>query len=161
MSRINIRTKKGARCNRHLSHQHQQVQNRASAIIDAWDEFGESMEIDSVAHIHRISTNQIKKDMYGDPIDFKKRFGNESSLLLEKTLKICVKEINKGINPALVAVIHNIPFLLIRSIEKDSDIKQRAAEFFCDMMMLNENGPQHVSKDSGVATNLVSVTYFE
>ena len=30
--------------------------------------------------MHRISTNQIKKDMYGDPIDFKKRFGNESSL---------------------------------------------------------------------------------
>ena len=68
---------------------------------------------------------------------------------------------NEDINPALVAVTHNIPSLLIRSIEKDSDIKQMAAEFFGDMMLLNENEPQHVSNDCDVITNLVSVTYSE
>ena len=98
MGRVNIRTVNGAKHNGHLDPRYSRVQNRAAAVLDAWDEFGESMPLDVVAHMHRISSEQIKKDLFGEPSDIKKRFGIRSSAKLEYTLKKCLKELNRGIN---------------------------------------------------------------
>jgi hypothetical protein len=55
MSRINICTINGAKHNDHLDFRYQRVQNRASALLDAWSEYGESMTIDLLTHLHHIS----------------------------------------------------------------------------------------------------------
>ena len=59
MNRINVRTINGSKHNGHLDYHHQRIQNRAAAVLDAWDEFGESLTIDLIAHMHRISVDQI------------------------------------------------------------------------------------------------------
>lgn len=130
MSRINVRTINGAKHNGHLDSHHRRVQNRAAAVLDAWDEYGESLTTDVIAHLHRITVEQIKKDLYGDPTEIKKRFGSRSSIKLENVLKKCIKEIDEGVNPALTAVAHNIPFKLIRDIQNNPDIEQVLKEFF-------------------------------
>jgi hypothetical protein len=140
MKKINIRTHNGAKHNPHLSSHHRRVQNRAAAVLDAWDEFGESNPIDVVAHMHRLSVIRIKKDLYGDPANIKKIFGTKSSSKLEHALKKCIKEMDEGVNSALVAVAHNIPFMLIRKIQNNQNVKQVATQFLRDIInRSNEN----------------------
>ncbi|CAM4823802.1 unnamed protein product, partial [Rotaria magnacalcarata] len=66
MVKVNIRVVSNLKGNGHLSIHHQHAQNRAAAVLDAHEEFGESMMIDIVAYLHRISVEQIRKDLYGD-----------------------------------------------------------------------------------------------
>ncbi|CAF3689036.1 unnamed protein product [Rotaria sordida] len=139
MSSVNIRTVNGAKHNGQLHLHHQRIQNRAAAVLDAWNEFGESLPIDVVAHMHHIQVSQIKKDLYGDKIDFKKRFGTKSSLKFERALELCMKEIEEGVNSALSGVAHNIPFMLIRDIQNSRNVKQVATDFFRNIMTSNEN----------------------
>ncbi|CAF1049511.1 unnamed protein product [Rotaria sordida] len=139
MSSVNIRTVNGAKHNGQLHLHHQRIQNRAAAVLDAWNEFGESLPIDVVAHMHHIQVSQIKKDLYGDKIDFKKRFSTKSSLKFERALELCMKEIEEGINSALPAVAHNIPFMLIRDIQNSRNVKQVVTDFFRNIMTSNEN----------------------
>ncbi|CAF1121175.1 unnamed protein product [Rotaria sordida] len=124
--------------NLHHCH-HQRIQNRAAAVLDAWDEFGESLPTDLVAHMHRISVDHINKDLHGDRIDFKKRFGTKSSMKFERVLTECMKEIEEGIDAALVAVSHNIPFMLICDIQNSQNPNQVATNFFHTIMASNES----------------------
>ncbi|CAM4855006.1 unnamed protein product [Rotaria socialis] len=93
MNRFNIRTVNGSRHNGLLEHRYIKIQNRAAAALGALDEDGESLEL--IAHLHRLSIEQIKKDLYGEPSDIKNGFDIRSSNKLEETLKTCLKEINK------------------------------------------------------------------
>lgn len=130
MTRINIRTINGAKHNGHLDSHHRRVQNRAAAVLDAFDEFGESLNIDLVAHLHRITVEQIRKDLYDDPAEIREKFGTKPSIKLENVLNKCVQEINEGVNPALSAVAHSIPLKLIHDIQNTSDIKEVLNNFF-------------------------------
>lgn len=115
MNRFNIRTINGTRHNGKLPRRYQLVQNRASAVLDASDEFGQASTIEVVAHLHWLSVEQILKDLHGDPVEIKRRFGAKSTLKLNQTLKRCVKEIDEGIPEPLVAVANHIPLTLLRS----------------------------------------------
>jgi hypothetical protein len=133
MKRPNIRTVDGAEHNPHLEHRYRRVQNRAAAVLDAWDEVDSIGTLDLVGHLHRISTDIIKKDLYGEPTDIKKRFGIKSTAKLEDTLKICLKELNKGVNEALVAVAHHVPFMLLRTLQEERNVKEVASTFLRDI----------------------------
>ncbi|CAF4419840.1 unnamed protein product, partial [Rotaria magnacalcarata] len=68
--------------------------------------------------------------LYGDSIDFKKRFGTKSKVKFQTVIKDCMKKIAGGISPALVCVANHIPFTLIRAIENSQDEDQVIAEYF-------------------------------
>lgn len=96
MGRVNIRTINAAKHNGYLPRRYQRVQNRASVVLDAYEEFGiKSFTIDVVAHMHRLSVQQIEKDLYGDLKDLQKRFGTKSLIKLQRTVEKCIKEIKK------------------------------------------------------------------
>ncbi|CAF1660057.1 unnamed protein product, partial [Rotaria magnacalcarata] len=133
MTRPHIRTINGAQHNGHLGDRYSRVQNRAAAMLDAWHEFGESLTIDVVAHMHRLSITQIEKDMFGEPSDIKKRYGTKSTVKLERVLQKCINELNDGVNRALVAVAHHVPFILIRALEENPNIKEVATTFLIDI----------------------------
>lgn len=78
----NVRTINGPAHNGHLGHRYRWLQNRASAVLDAYEEFDEGLNIDLVAHMHWISVQQIKSDIFSNPKDLKKRFGVKSSIKL-------------------------------------------------------------------------------
>ena len=130
----NIRTVNGRKHNATLPSKYWKIQNRAAAILDAWDEYGgPAMPLEVVAHLHKMSSVQINNDIYGDPLDIEKRFGMKNSQKLERVLRICLKEIKKGIEPTLVAVAHHVPYCLIRRTEDERDMKKLADEFLGDM----------------------------
>ena len=132
MNRLNIRTVNGARHNGLLEPRYIKIQNRAAAVLDALDEDDESLEL--IAHLHRLSIEQIKKDLYGEPSEIKKRFGIRSSNKLERTLKTCLKEIKKGVHNALVAVAYHVPYTLLCSVENNNNnIKEAATKFLLDI----------------------------
>ena len=133
MSRRRIRTTNGARKNPHLDAKYIRIQNRAAAIIDAWEEYGEALPIDTIAHLHRLSTGQIEQDLFGEPADIERRFGFKSTVKLERALKECQKELKKGVEPALVAVANHVPFALLRSLQNNGNIKELAKTFLGDM----------------------------
>jgi hypothetical protein len=133
MNRTNIRTVNGARRNPLLDPRYIRVQNRAAAVLDAWVEHGEVHAVDLIAHLHRIPISQIEKDLYSEPADIKQRFGFQSTIKLERALKQCRKELNKGENPALIAVANHVPFTLLRSLENNGNIKEMASTFLNDM----------------------------
>ncbi|CAF2637171.1 unnamed protein product [Rotaria sp. Silwood2] len=158
MSPVNVRTVNGAKHNGHLPLHYQRIQNRAAAVLDAWDEFGESVSIDLIAHMHRIHVDQIKKDLYGDRIDIKKRFGSKSSVKLERVLERCIKEIEEGVDSALVAVAHNIPFMLIRDIQNSQNLKQVATVFLRNITASNDSEPKKDKTNPDFTTNAVHPT---
>lgn len=133
MSRLNIRNVTGAKHSGHLERRYTRIQNRAAAVLDACNDFGEGLTIDVVAHMHRISINQIEKDLFGEPSDIKRRFGIKSTAKLERTLKQCLKELNKGVNEGLVAVAYHVPFMLLRSLQENLNVKEVAAAFLNDI----------------------------
>jgi hypothetical protein len=161
MSRINIYTINGAKRNGHLAFHYRRVQNRAAAVLDAFDEFGESLSIDLVAHLHRISVAQIRRDLYGDPAEIRKKFGTKSSTKLKNTVNKCIKEINEGVNPALTAVAHNIPFKLIRDIQNNPDIEQVLKEFFSDLNKSKTSEDEENHTSTAFDTTPINVRYFE
>ena len=83
---MNIRTVNGARRNGHLHHRYRRIQNRAAAVLDASNEYGKTIQIDGITHMHRNSINQINKDMFGEPFDIKNKFGLKSTAKLERCL---------------------------------------------------------------------------
>ena len=113
-SRPNIRTVNGAGRNPLLNSRYIRVQNRAAAVLDACEEFGEGYTIDLVAHLHRISVSQIETDLYGEPNVIERRFGFKSTIKLERALNQCQKELKKGENSALIAVANHVPFVVLR-----------------------------------------------
>lgn len=132
MKPLNIRTINGSRHNGHLEHRYIKIQNRASALLDASDEDDEYLEL--IAHLHRLSIEQIKRDLYGELSEIKKRFGIRSSNKLEETLKTCLKEISKGVNIALVAVAYHVPYKLLCSVENNNNnVKEAATKFLIDI----------------------------
>ena len=136
IKRLNIRTINESIHNGHLEHHYRKIQNRAAAAIDAFNEDGESLEL--VAHLHRISIDQIQKDLYDEPSEIKKGFGIQSTIKLEETLKTCLKEINKGVNKALVAVAYHGPYTLICSLESNNNIREVATKFLIDIKKKTE-----------------------
>jgi hypothetical protein len=133
MKRRNIRTVNGAAHNPHLESRYRQVQNRAAAVLDASDEVDNVGTLDLIAHLHRISIDKIKKDLYGEPTDIEKRFGIKSTAKLEHTLNKCLKELNSGVNEALVAVAHHVPFMLLRTLQEERNVKEVASTFLRDI----------------------------
>jgi hypothetical protein len=133
MGRPNIRTVNGARKNPQLDPRYSRVQNRAAAVLDAWDEHGEVHAVDLIAHLHRIPISQIEKDLYGEPTDIQRRFGFKSTIRLERALKKCEKELKKGAQPALIAVANHVPYTLLRFLQDNGNIKELASTFLNDM----------------------------
>ncbi|CAF3254357.1 unnamed protein product [Rotaria socialis] len=72
----------------------------------------------------RVCVHQIRKDLYGDLIDFKKRFDTTSKVKFQTVIKNCMKQIAGGISAALVSIANHIPFTLIRAIENSQDEDQ-------------------------------------
>ncbi|CAF3553648.1 unnamed protein product [Rotaria sp. Silwood1] len=132
-NRVNIRTVTGNKHSPLLPSKFQRVQNRAAAIWDAWNEDGRGLALELVAHLHRISAEQIYYDIYGNPSDVDKRFGIEDSTKLERTLHVCLKEIEQGIDSSLVAVANHVPFYLIHQLQDPRDIKTLANDFLRKM----------------------------
>ncbi len=126
-------------------------------MIDAYKEFGESMDIDLVAHLHRISVQQIQADLYGDPTDIKRRFGTKSSIKLQHALEKCLEEIKEGVDPALTAVAHHIPYKLIRIHQENPNAKQVAADFFRNIHKSNEAEQEKNCEDFESSTNSIDV----
>ncbi|CAF4499515.1 unnamed protein product, partial [Rotaria sp. Silwood2] len=147
MSSVNIRTINGAKHNGHLPAHLQRVQNRAAAVLDAWIAIDESCSFDIVAHLHRISIDQIEKDLYGDITDLRKRFG-KSLKKFQGAIQQCVTEIEGGINPALVAVAHHIPFSLLHDIQNTKDVQQSINNFFLNIAAPNPREEQTTNTDS-------------
>lgn len=133
MSRPNIRTTNGARRNPHLDTRYIRDQNRAAAVLDAWEEYGEGLSIDVIAHLHRISISQIEKDLHGELADIERRFEFKSTIRLERALKKCQKELKKGVEPALIAVANHVPFALLKSLQSNGNTKELANTFLNDM----------------------------
>ncbi|CAF4889710.1 unnamed protein product [Rotaria sp. Silwood1] len=131
--RVNIRTVTGNKHSPLLLSKFQRVQNRAAAIWDAWNEDGRGLALELVSHLHRISAEQIYYDIYGNPSDVDKRFGIEDSTKLERTLHVCLKEIEQGIDLSLVAVANHVPFYLIHQLQAPRDIKTLANDFLQKM----------------------------
>lgn len=162
MKRLNIRTVNGARSNPHLDSRYVRAQNRAAAVLDAWNEFGEALPIDLVAHLHRIGTDQIEKDLHGQPADIQRRFGFRSTVKLERVLQKCQKELSNGEDAALVAVANHVPFMLLRSLHNNGNVKEVARMFLNDMnkrllMTEKENNVHLLDKSIGV-TDIFNVT---
>lgn len=86
-------------------------------------------ELKLVAHLHGLSLDTIKKDLFGDHIDIVKRFGTRSSEKIKKVIKLCLKEIVSGINAALVSVAYHIPYVLLKSMEEHDDINKAVMNF--------------------------------
>ena len=150
-SQPNIPTVNGARRNPLLTSRYIRVQNRAAAVLDACEEFGEGYTIDLVAHLHRISVGQIETDLYGEPNVIERRFGFKSTIKLERALKQCQKELKKGESPALIAVANNGPFVVLRSLQNNGNIKEVASTFLNEMkrkknLSENENSVEKPSK---------------
>ena len=103
--------------------------NPRPAVLDAWEEFGETLPLDLVAHMHRLSIDQIEKDMFGEPFDIKEKFGLTSIEKLKHRLRKCLEEINQGLNPALVSVSNHIPFVLLRELGDNPNIDEVAKRF--------------------------------
>ncbi|CAF0902184.1 unnamed protein product [Adineta steineri] len=161
MDRMNIRTIHSATHNSHLHLHDQQVQNRAAALLAACEEVEDLNQFSNIrvlAHLHSISVEQVKNDLYGDRIEIKKRFGIKSSLNLEKALEKCMQEINEGVNPALAAVVHGVPFKLIRDVENNPNIKEVMNGFLCDLYERYENEKENATRsDSNIDfTNVCS-----
>ncbi|CAF4088654.1 unnamed protein product [Adineta steineri] len=161
MDRMNIRTIHSPTHNSHLHLHDQQVQNRAAALLAACEEvedLNQFSNIRAIAHLHNTSVEQVTKDLYGDRIEIKKRFGIKSSLNLEKALEKCMQEINEGVNPALAAVVHGVPFKLIRDVENNPNIKQVMNGFLCDLYERYENEKENATRsDSNIDfTNVCS-----
>ncbi|CAF4314483.1 unnamed protein product, partial [Adineta steineri] len=161
MDRMNIRTIHSATHNSHLHLHDQQVQNRAAALLAASEEVEDLNQFSNnrvFAHLHSISIEQVKKDFYGDRIEIKNRFGIKSSLNLEKALEKCMQEINEGVNPALAAVVHGVPFKLIRDVENNPNIKEVMNGFLCDLYERYENEKENTTRsDSNIDfTNVCS-----
>ncbi|CAF1219630.1 unnamed protein product [Rotaria sordida] len=131
--RVNIRTVTGNKHSPLLASKFQRVQNRAAAIWDAWNEDGHGLALELVAHLHRISAEQIYYDIYGNPSDVDKRFGIEDSTKLERTLHVCLQEIEEGIDSSLVSVANHVPFYLIHQLQDPRDIKTLANDFLRKM----------------------------
>ena len=130
---MNIRTVNGARRNGHLQHRYRRIQNRAAAVLDALNEYGETIPIDVIAHMHRISINQINKDMFGEPFDIRNKFGLKSTAKLERCLRKCLKQLNTDVKRALVAVSNNAPFMLLRVLEDNPNVNEVATAFLADI----------------------------
>ncbi|CAF4240825.1 unnamed protein product [Rotaria sp. Silwood2] len=159
MSSVNIRTINGAKHNGHLPAHLQRVQNRAAAVLDAWIAIDESCSFDIVAHLHRISIDQIEKDLYGDITDLRKRFG-KSLKKFQGAIQQCVTEIEGGINPALVAVAHHIPFSLLHDIQNTKDVQQSINNFFLNIAAPNPREEQTTNTDSDFTIDTVNVSQF-
>ena len=61
MTRLNIRTINGAKHNGHLEYRFRRIQNRAAAVLDAYDDSAEPEALDLIAHLHRLPVDVIKK----------------------------------------------------------------------------------------------------
>jgi hypothetical protein len=160
MKRNNIRTINGKKHNGHLDIHHQRIQNRASAVLDAYDEFDESMDIDLIAHLHRLPAKQIEQDIYGNPEDFVKRFGTVSSKKFHQAVQKCLAEINYGIDPALASVSNNVPYKTLRDLQQSSNIKEVIDNFFNEMTKLNKHNTEENRKVVHHTSNSVSVSLF-
>lgn len=158
MGRINIRTINGKKHNGHLNIHHQRVQNRASAVLDAYDELDECMEIDLIAHLHKITTKQIEQDIYGSHEDFVKRYGTVSSKKFYQAMQKCATEINDGVHPALASVSNNVPYKIIHDLEQNSNIKEIADRFFNEMMKLNKHNRDKNPEVADYISSSVSVS---
>ena len=136
MKQGNIRTVNGLPHNGVLATRYQRVQNRAAAVIDAWvivEQEGSTGDLFMVGHMHQLSINQISKDLYGDPVKIKRRFGLESTGKLDRALEKCVKEVAEGTNEALVALANYIPFILLITFPAAKNKKEHTAAFLRDM----------------------------
>ena len=131
--RANIRTVTGNKHNADLAPKFRRVQNRAAAVLDPWDEYGETYPLNVVAHLHSLTVDQIHRDIYGDPREIDKRFGTNKSDKIECVLNTCVKELDQNVHPTLVAVANHIPFIIIRLLQEDRDVKRVANEFVRDI----------------------------
>jgi hypothetical protein len=132
-SRVNIRTINGIKHNPTLPPKFRRAQNRAAAVFDAWDEFGETYPLGVIAHLHSLPVEQIHEDMYDDPRKIDKRFGTTKSNKIEPVLNTCLKELDSDIHPTLVAVANHIPFVIVRLLQDQRDVKRIANEFIQDM----------------------------
>ncbi|CAF2978282.1 unnamed protein product [Rotaria sp. Silwood2] len=93
-----------------------------------------------------MNVDQIRKDLYGDQIDMKKRFGTMSLVKLERLLKYCMKKIEEGVDLALVAVAHSIPFVLVRDIQNSEDLKQVAIVFLRNITASSDSKPKNTKE---------------
>jgi hypothetical protein len=152
MGRINIRAINGQKHNGHLETRFQRVQNRASAVLDAYDESEQCVEIDLVAHLHRIPIKQIEQDIHGHHEDFVKRYGTVSSKKFHQAITKCLAEINDGVHPALASVSYHVPYKIIHNLEENSNIEEITNSFFNEMMKLDkhnrEKNPQVAEHNS-------------
>ncbi|CAF1488393.1 unnamed protein product, partial [Adineta steineri] len=162
MSHPNIRTINEKKNNGHLAIHHQRIQDRASAVLDAYDEFDESIGIDLIAHLHKIKSKQIERDIYGLPEDFQKRFGTKSSEKFHQAIQKCIAEINDGVHPAIASVANNIPYKIICDIQQNSDVKEVVDDFFNEMIQLNKHNAEknrtvveHISCSNGPLNNIL------
>ncbi len=146
MGRINVRTINGKKHNGYLDFKHQKVQNRASAVLDAYDESDECIDIDVIAHMHRITTKQIEQDMYGNYEDFQKRYGTTSSKRFFQALQKCIAEIDHGVHPALASVSNNVPYKIICNLQQNPNVKEIADNFFNEMTKLNKHSTEENRK---------------
>lgn len=120
------------------------MQNRASAVLDAYDQFENRIDVNLAVHLHALPVKQIETDMYGEYQDFKKRYGVKSSNKFYLALKKCIKEIKSGINIALASAANHVPYEVVFNLGQHSNIKQIADEFFHEMMSSKEpNMPQN------------------
>ena len=127
--RANVRTINGNKHNTSLAPKFQRVQNRAAAILDAWNPFGESHSLELIAHLHSLKVEQIRRDLYGDPCEIEKRFGTDNTDKIERVLYTCLKELDENVHPTLVAIANHVPFTVIHILEDSRDVEQVAAEF--------------------------------
>ena len=161
MTRTNIRTINGKKHNGHLDIHHQRVQNRASAILDAYDELDEPVDIDLIAHMHRITAKQIEQDIYGHHEDFQKRYGTKSSKKFHQAVKKCIAEINDGVHPTLASVSSNVPYKLIRDLQRNPNVKQIVDNFFHEMIKSDKHNIQENRQVVQHISSSVSVSPFK
>jgi hypothetical protein len=133
INRVNVRTINGAKNNGALPPKFRRVQNRAAAVLDAWDDLG--YDIDTLVHLHRLSKETIRADMFGDPENMCKQFDLTKTDGIAKVLTTVLSEIDKGFDPALVSVANNIPYSVVVNLldDRDHDVEEAASNFAKDM----------------------------
>jgi hypothetical protein len=158
MQRANIRTINGLPHNGSLPTRYRRVQNRAAAVLDAWIDIEAGCPSDDLSltgHLHRLSCDTIRADLYGDPVKIKKQFGFKSTEKLEKTLRRCANELAGGTQEALVALANHVPFTLLRSFQTSKNEKELATTFLRDMQEQFDSRTRDTSNNRTDSTSTV------
>jgi hypothetical protein len=72
-------------------------------------------------------------------------------------LEQCIEQINEGVDPALIAIMHKLSCTLIHAIQQNSNVKVVTSQFLRNIGRFNEDEQQEDYGHSEFSAMLMSV----